>query len=80
TVFYVKDNGIGFSMEFADKVFATFQRLHSDEEYQGSGIGLSLVKRVIEKHGGTIWAEAKQNEGATFYFYLPGFENEQKNE
>ncbi|MFP3861011.1 MAG: PAS domain-containing protein [Bacteroidales bacterium] len=80
TVFYVKDNGVGFNMEFADKIFGTFQRLHSDEEYQGSGIGLSLVKRVIEKHGGTIWAEAKQNEGATFYFYLPGFENEQKNE
>lgn len=80
SIFYVKDNGIGFDMKFADKVFGTFQRLHSDEDYKGSGIGLSLVKRVIEKHGGIIWTEAKQTEGATFYFSLPGVEDQKKNE
>jgi PAS domain S-box-containing protein len=77
--FYVKDNGVGFNMKYASKLFDTFQRLHRDEEYKGSGIGLSLVQRVINKHGGKIWAEGEENNGAVFYFYLPEIENAKKN-
>ncbi|MFO8234226.1 MAG: PAS domain-containing protein [Bacteroidales bacterium] len=79
-IFYVKDNGIGFNMNYVDKVFGTFQRLHPEEEYKGSGIGLSLVKRVINKHGGKIWVESKQGKGTTFYFFLSDIEKEIKNE